>query len=747
MINRVRNWQGPGVSLGRGILALLLVASIVAPVSAQSDSADRSLKTVFEDFLHFSVLGRFDVADSLASELLGHEDLDPVALLRLSQENARSIDTLVILINNSTISPQAREILDVILEGEHQLRQDVERIRANIEKLGGDPQNEYYAIAALADSGEYAIPWMIETLKDESKEALWPRIIAALPKIGRPAVNPLVMALQASNERIRRVVINALGELGYAQALPYLLDTLSSTSVSPESKAAAVNAAARIEQWNGRTFGDESATEHVRLANQYYAEHGSVRADDRLAMANVWYWDDATQFLNAVPVPTEIFGAVMAMRCCERALDETGGREDAVSLWLASNIRREARLGLNTESGDPSEANGEDKTRPENFPRALYFTGSAGPRYAQQVLARAIADGDSAVALGAIAALREVGGASSLIGGSDDIEPLVAALRFPELLVRIRAAEALGSALPRRPFSGSELVTPLLGNAVALTGKTNLLVIDPDQENRNRVMGELRNADTHVIGAGTALAGMDRARAELESLSGIFIASDVSGPEADDAIERIREQYEIAASPIVLMIKTAQRAAAEPLVERMFGVEGVDASADESGLIRAWRAAADEVGYQSIDRDFAVTLALEATDVLRGIALDGQTVLDSTTAERPLIAALSSPNEDLRFAAVDVLSLMNSGSAQAAVASVALDDGVEDALRLSALSGLAESARRFGNRLAGDAVDALLEMAFDEPDLTLRTAAGQAAGALNVESDKASRAILKFHRG
>ena len=746
MINRVRTSMGLGASFGTGIMALLIAVCTSLPVMAQSDDG-RSLKTVFEDFLHFSVLGRFDVADSLAGELLGHENLDPVALLRLSQSNTKSIDTLVILINNSSISSQAREILDIILEGEHQLRQDVERIKTNIEKLGGDPQNEYYAIAALADSGEYAIPWMIEALKDQSKQALWPRIIRALPKIGRPAVNPLVMAMQSSDERVRRVVIDSLGALGYAQALPYLLDAMADSDVSPESKTHAVAAAARIEQWNGRAFGDEAATEHVRLANQYYAEHGSVRADDRLAMANVWYWDETTQFLNSIQVPTDIFGAVMAMRCCERSLAVGGGREDAVSLWLASNIRREARLGLNTESGDPSEAKGEDKTRPDNFPRALYFTSSAGPRYAQQVLARAIAGGDPAVALGAIAALREVGGASSLIGGSDDIEPLVAALRFPELLVRIRAAEALGFALPRQPFSGSELVTPLLGNAVALTGKRNLLVIDPDQENLNRVMSELRNADTHVIGAAKALEGMDRARAELESLSGIFLASDVSGPEADDAIERIREQYEIAAAPIVLLIKPAQRASAEPLVERSFGVEGVDATSDEGALLRAWEAAANEVGYQAIDGEFSVSLALEATDVLRGIALDGQTVLDATAAERPLIAALSSPNEELRFAAVDVLSLLDSGTAQAAVASVSLDDGVEDALRLAALSGLAESARRFGNRLSGDAVDSLLTMAFDEPDLTLRTAAGQAAGALNVESGKASRAILKFHRG
>ncbi len=747
MFNRVLKMAGLGSSAGTWMLAIAVTLAFQPIVTAQKGDADRSLEMVFEDFLHFSILGRFDVADSLAGELLGHEDLDAVALLQLSQENGQSVDTLVTLIHNSSISSRASEILDLILEGEHRLRQDEERIKSNIEKLGGDPQNEYYAIAALADSGEYAVPWMIETLKDESKMAVWPRVIRAFPKIGHPAVNPLVMALQSSDERIRRIVGDALGQLGYGQAIPYLLEIMHDSGVSPESKSTAVRAAAMIEHQRGRPYGSDPATEFVRLANQYYAEHGSVRADDRLQSANVWYWDDGTQFLSAIPVPTEIFGAVMSMRCCERALGSNSDRSDAVSLWLAGNIRREARLGLNTESGDASEANGDDKTRPAAFPRALYFTSAAGPRYAQQVLRRAIADGDSPVALGAIAALREVGGASSLIGNADDIAPLVAALEYPELLVRIRAALALGSALPREPFSGSELVTPLLGMAVAQTGKRNLLVVDPDEDNLNRVMSELRNSDTHVIGSAGVLAGMERARTELSSLGGIFVASNVTGPEADMGIERIREQYEIAASPIVLMIKPGQQAAAEVLVGRSFGVAGVDAGADERGLTEAWSAAAAQVGHQPIDSDLALTLALEATSVLKGIALDGRTVPGGVAAERPLISVLGSKHEPLRFSAIEVLSLLGSGSAQAAIAGVALDDGMEASLRLAALQGLGESARRFGNQLGHEAVDALIGLAFEESDLTLRTAGGQALGALNVGSDKASRAILKFHKG
>ena len=41
----------------------------------------------------------------------------------------------------------------------------------------------------------------------------------------------------------------------------------------------------------------------------------------------------------------------------------------------------------------------------------------------------------------------------------------------------------------------------------------------------------------------------------------------------------------------------------------------------------------------------------------------------------------------------------------------------------------------------------LSEMAMNEPNLHLRTAAGYALGALNLSANKANQAVLKFHQG
>ena len=266
----------------------------------------------------------------------------------------------------------------------------------------------------------------------------------------------------------------------------------------PATRTAANAAIAQIEALSGRSISGDPANVFFWLAEKYFNEDPSVRANPALDGANVWYWTDES--LSATVVPPRVFGSVMAMRCCEEALRLDNNNAEAIALWLAADIRRESRLGMDTESGDPSElASPDDDTRPEGFPRALYFTQAAGPTYAHLVLERAVRDQDAAVALGAIEALRITAGEVSLIGTEDFKQPLVRALQFPDLVVRIRAALALGAALPKSRFAGSQFVVPMLSDALGQTGAREILVIDPVEDTRNHIAGELRSLDAKVI--------------------------------------------------------------------------------------------------------------------------------------------------------------------------------------------------------------------------------------------------------
>jgi len=701
----------------------------------------------FADFLHYAVLGRFKIADGHAKELLNHPDLDPVEVLKLSQQHARSVETLIILIKNSPIGDNASRILDLIREGEHRQRMETDRILADIDKLGGLPQMEYNAVRRLADSGEYAVRWMIQTLRDDAKKALWPRVIRAFPQIGKPAVKPLVEALAITDQNIRQVVIRTLGEIAYGQAVPYLLTVAADSNALPETRQAAVAAVAQIEKRSGRSFGESPAAEFIRLAEQFYNERGSVRADVRLREANVWYWDKANQFIERVAVPQPIFGQVMAMRACERALLIDPNQPDAIALWLAANIRRESRLGFDVENGDPDAAGETDATRPPHFPRALYFTSAAGSRYAHMVLDRAVADLDAPVALGAIAALRRVAGASSLVGSEDYKQPFLQALKFPDLVVRIRAALALGNALPQTPVAGAELVVPILGNAMTLTGQRNFLVIDDNEDRLNRLVGDLRRADTNVIAATTTLEALDRAASEFDLLSAIFLSASVGSPDVQNDVVAIRARHELALTPIVLMFEPAQGDMVKRIAASDRGVGVVDVALGASGLMTRLAEVTRRTGQTPVIPDLAYELGLEAAATLQRIATDGKSNFHPLLAEKAAIAALDASVEDLQIAAVGVNALLASDKAQAAIAAVALKGSNTESLRLAAFDGLSESARRFGNRLGEVQIDEMLKFSFNEPNMRLRTAASQALGALNIAASKASQIPLKYHRG
>ncbi len=735
-------------------VCFLLVGALADPASGQTPEgrvtaagSEDSVEELFKDFLHYAVIGNFSLADARAQQLLTHPELDPEELLDVSTRHKTSIDTLLNIIANSSIADSARKVLDVIDEGEARRRRDPARIRVNIQRLGGHPQMVDIAIRNLVRSGEYAVPHLVQTLLDSAQRELWTRVINALPRLGKSAVNPMVIALNVSNEDVRQNLIKAIGEYGYAQAVPYLKKLTVTDGVSQETKNTAGAAIARIATLAGRGVTGQPGDLFTGLGEQYYNEDDAVRVNPTLDTANVWYWDGAAEELRATVVATKIFGSVMAMRCAEEALNYRSDDERAISLWLAANIRREARLGMNIESGDPGETGEADATRPTPFPRALYFTQAAGPRYAHLVLSRAVSENDSAVALGAIAALRVTAGETSLVGSEDFKQPLAQSLRFPDTVVRIKAALALGAALPRTAFEDSQFVVPVLATTITTKGRTQLLVVDPDEQNRNRVVAALRGEGREVIGSAQFFEGLDRARTEFESLAGVFLATDLDEPDLATAVRQLRQEFLFAKSPLVILTKRTQSQSAGDLAQRDRFAVAVRATAEQGDL----NGALDQVGKQTdqtaIDDDLAATLALEAAEVLRGIAVDGRAIYDVSLATASLISALSSESEELQTTVADVLSLIASSEAQRAIAHVALDSGSSDSLRVSVFASTSRSAKMHGSMLDEGQISRLVEIAHHDENLVIRTAASQTLGAVNLATSKASTIIRSYYGG
>jgi CheY-like chemotaxis protein len=707
-------------------------------------------RAMAEDGWHFAAIGRFEYANA-NFKALDESNPDPVALLELARQNPNRHFILVKLLANNDVGPAAKRFLQILSEGEERLRTDQYEIASNIAKLSGPPRMSFNAIGRLKAAGEYAVPQMLDFLRDPKQRSLHATIIQTLPQIGLPALNPLCIALEAKDEVTRQVIIQAMVQIGYKQALPYLAKVADDSNASSESRAAAKQAMASI----GHAAGGDRATLFTQLSEQYYDRAESLRPDPRSDKANVWYFRDDK--LVVVSVPVDIFCDVMAMRCAEEALLANPNTAEATALWLAANFRREAHLGLSVESEMADPMASKDPTRPANYPRAIYFARTAGARYNHMVLARAVRDRDPGVALGAIAALAQTGGEQGLVGVDDGMQPLVAALTFPNRQVRLKAAIALGRAMPMNGFQGDHQVVPVLSEALMQSGRLGALVVDGDGQSANKLQALLRAAGYDVaVGPSLFEALQSGQKAGLATFDVALLASDLKSPDAEGSVVELRKNFETAATPILVVAKAGELDKATRAVRAGTGVEvlladtfdlGDPAKIAEQVNTRIARAAA-ALGMNPLGADLSLSLALQAADVLRMIGESNLKVFDFSKSVSSLLKASTSKSEALRMRAAHVLALAGQSEAQTALAVSGLAPDRSQAERVAAFAALAESGRRNGNLLGeNDLVGKLIDFAMNESDLVLRTAASQALGALDLASNKASEIIRKQYRG
>jgi len=723
-----------------------------APVAAD-EAALEAIEANLANYLHFALIGQFEVADSYAQALLDLPVLDPLSpqaareLVRLTGEDyyKDAIDVLLLLINNTPIADNAREVLDLIRQAHRTIHRDPRRILDSIALLAGTPTQRMTGLERLRDTGEYAVPWLLRVLDDPDRAKLHPFVIDVFARLGQEIVNPMVQALGISDPVIQRAVAQGLGELGYPQALPYLKRLASDPQANPLVRSVATEAIATIIAQNPGALDLPAFELFADLAEGYYDNADALAADPRDETANVWYATGDT--VKPIAVPRAIFHLVMSMRCCEQALELEPDAPEVVALWLAANFRREAALGLDVQNDQVVET--EDRTRPPDFLRNVYFARVAGPRLCLRVLGRGLVERDRHVALGAIAAMDGTAGPAVMAGAVEDSRlSLGQALVFPDLLVRVKAALALGRAMPTQPFEAADVVVPVLASTLTLTGQRYYLLVEPDETVGRRLTEELtkqHEADVHVAARFTD--AMTWARRERTHLDGIFLNASIANPPLVQAMRALAEDEHFGLVPVVVYARHDEPVAEGSLdavpapawrLLRLAEGQEVDAKA----LLVLREEAAGEMGVTALDEEVSGSLALEAARVLRDLAIHGRSVLDPAAACSALIEVLDSPSEQLRIESLQVLGLLDRADAQRAIAAVALSDEQSDRLRKVAYVALAESARQFGSHLDAAMTLRLHEEAFAAEDLEIRTYASRAVGALNLAVPKTANVIL-----
>jgi hypothetical protein len=717
----------PGVGLAKADEAAAATAPASAP-SGMMSAAD--LRKTAEDFWHFGKIARYDLASRAGNTILASGDDPQTILVAFEAVAAERNDDLDTWFTRWQGLPQMRDVATklagVLRDGYRARRSDPAAIKANIELLIKSQRAFDLGVDRLRDSGEFAVPFMIDYLRDPTRTQYHGPVRRALTAMGRSAVAPLCAVTMAKDENLLTITCVVLGEIGYDAATPYLARLANSNEVTITVKNAASSA---LNQIGTDTSGRKPADLFYDLGDKFYYGTASIGADKRNPVGYIWFWSDS-KGLYKTDVPLDIYNQLSAMRCAEFALKLGPSQGDALSLWLAANYQREINLKGAT-----------DPTRLPDQPSAVYYGVSSGVRYLQAALGRALHDKNTPLALKVIASLQGIIGEKN--GITIDANPLSSALTYSDRLVRFEAACALAMGLPTSHFDGDSRVVPILAAAFAQTGQPGVILLLPKQDEVNSLSEGLKKKNMLVAGSTTA-DGAVTAAGTLPAVDVAIISSDLPSDVVEKFLSISTRDQKLAGAARVIITKTSaspyeQRKLYDPL---LITTQATDAAGLEP-VIESGRAA---TGAGAFDPAAAAQYAERAGGLLRDLALSNNKVMDVSAAKTSLLSALTDSRPDIVKLAGQIVSVLPDGDAQAALFLAAQDAKTPSDVKIALYHDLSNQAKLAGNLLDSGQVDELLKTVADEKNLDVRTAAAGACGALNLPADQAKTLIVQQAR-
>lgn len=703
---------------GAAVLAAPLSAS--TPASAQPASraraADLTPEQLLADFIHYVKIDQRELAESFGKALL-ELGLTPGQFLALvedtPQAQVRFDEAVRDALRDARLQPIAGELSRLLQSGKLEQARDPNAISRNIELLSGPLRARTLARQRLIEAGQYSVPQLLLAMINPTDPVTSLEARRLLRDLEANAVAPLVAALPRLGPAAQEQVAIVLGEIGNPEAAPALAALARSQGSVPGVRNAATQALARVAPGSdART----TAELFLQLAERYYAEPRELTRFPGEEHQLVWVYEPAIGLLPT-PVRTEVFHEAMTMRLVERALREDANVSGAVPLWLAANFSRQ----IDSPEDYDNPLYGAERRE------AMYYAVAAGADATQAVLARALNDQDTALALLAIEALSRTAGGASLWSGTPADKPLLQALSYPDRRVQFAAAMVLGNARPGEAFPGSERIVPILASAVRDAGDRFAIVLARSIEAEQRLAAMLQSRGYTVVGRGSSLNEVRSAVADAPGVD--LIVLDLGRAAAEESLRGARADARLRVTPILAILPfedlsamSGTTHAASPLV-RMVRQGVTDAQINASiGELMAG------AGWGHDDSSAANARTIGALGVLRDIA-GGRSALNVGDATAPLLTALSTTSGGVRLFVADVLSRIAERRAQVGLMEAAFAAEQTESLALMTL--VADSAKRFGPMLEDRHVRRLIEIATDGGD-DEAIAAASLLGALNL---------------
>jgi len=699
-----------------------LLTAVLVFLQPNVQAQDTDAVSALDDFIHYSLVANVELAEAFATKLSLDDmsDEDFYKMVTETKERRERFDRAIgwaLYVTKFDLDQRAGALEMRFENGRTSLIRNAARLEDSIDLLQGTTRQKILAEQRLKEAGEYAVPALLRTLQS-STDANTARIVRdMLVAIQRDAVLPLTIALPHLDTNSKILVVKTLGDIGYQHSGPALIAIMQDAQASPAVRHAVAQSLKRIDV-------NENANLSVLntvVANQFFDGQKSVIPEPVGGTNLFWEWDSQQQ-LVPLDVPQEVFGDVMAMYFASQALAMNPDNENAMSLFVAANLRRDRELA------------GQHDLVYGNLPYSPAFYATVfGPNVAQLVLANALDMGETTLALEAISALAETAGATSLLSGE---KPLMRAMYYPDRRVQYESALTLASTLPSDSFTGSYRVVPLLASAVRSGGEMFAIVIGDNEDERRAIAAFLDTNGWVVVGQGNSASGAVQAAGVVPGIDlAVVLANNADrGVMVADAIAALPETT---VTPTFVLTSGGDVQLLSNAIGNRDMIETADAGISDNAKLSVIEDLLAKASGGRLTYEEQAAFSNRSLQVLRDIAL-ADTVLTVDDATGTLINALENADPDAQAVIAQTLAMIDDPLAQRALIDASLQV-IDLDQRVMLLDESASSVRRWGNHAQNWQVEMVIDLA-ENANGYLADAAARLNGAL----DHPNTSIMTF---
>ena len=267
-----------------------------AAPGAAPEKKDDPLSKKVDDFWHYGKIARYDMAADTGKAILA-SGAPPEEILAdfMTTTKDRHDDLNSWLIKWQQIDAMkdvSTQLMAALKLGQDKKRLDIDFIHTQIKRLSTNERGYINGLATLRQSGEIAVPVMVDYLRDSGKKEYQSAVRRALVDFGRAALNPLLACTEMKQDQDTLItIISLLGQIGYNDEIPYISRLAGGKDTAPAVKAAASHALERMGSTDVAKL--DVAALFYDLSEKFYYGNAAISYDLKNPTAFVWFWDDA----------------------------------------------------------------------------------------------------------------------------------------------------------------------------------------------------------------------------------------------------------------------------------------------------------------------------------------------------------------------------------------------------------------------------------------------------------------------